>query len=100
LIEWAFFLTGASFGFGRSVETGFSFDTMKCGPACFSRNGCINGKAVGIAGSFDVGTGQELIMWFDFQNERFPGFTTTTRSGSIGAGGFAGKARTRVLGTC
>jgi hypothetical protein len=115
---------GGSLGYGRFKEKGLSFDVTKRAPAYvytsdfrsggiqasfgvdltvsafFDRNGCIEGKAVGIGGGFDVGTGHGVVMWFDFQNERFLGFTTNSGLASVGGGGFAGEGITRVQARC
>lgn len=112
---------GGSVGYGRFVEGGVSLDVTRRAPgvayaadfesgglqvssglelvvsAFQDRNACIGGRAIGIGGSFDVGQGYGLIMWFDFSNDRFLGFSVNMGLLSVGGGGFAGESRTQVF---
>lgn len=61
-----------------------------------ARNADIGGKALGAMGSFNVGSGVGVTIWYN-PSDLYPiGFSINLGIGSIGAGGAVASARTRV----
>jgi hypothetical protein len=103
--------SSASFGAGAMRETGASMDLHEqAGPKLYvansvlggvianvgndiaisafaARNGAINGPAWGALGSFDVGTGIGITIWYAKQTLQPIGVSVNIGIGNVGAGG-------------
>lgn len=62
-----------------------------------ARNGNIGGPALGAMGSFDIGSGVGITIWYDKRTLRAIGISVAIGAGSVGGGGAVVSTKTRVF---